>query len=197
MQCLSRRLASGVQILGVVFITASLLSAQNVDYLRDIKPLLANHCYACHGALKQEGGLRLDTALALHQGGDSGQAIDVTDASKSSLLVRVSAQDPQTRMPPEGKPLSSEEIARLTQWIRSGATGPNDELPQKDPLSHWAFQPPQAQLPPAYTSAENPIDGWLAKKARDLGVVPLGQASKRETDSTRDDRFDRSASHVG
>src|SRR5690349_1436240 len=49
--------------------------SQGVDYLRDIKPIFKERCYACHGALKQESGLRVDTAAAIRLGGDSGPAV--------------------------------------------------------------------------------------------------------------------------
>ena len=123
--------------------------ADEVDYLRDIKPLLASHCFACHGAFKQEGGLRLDTAQHIQHGGDSGSAVTTASPDSSLLLQRVASTDSTTRMPPEGKPLSAEQVALLTKWIHAGASGPADEQPQADPRQHWAFQPPQAILPPA------------------------------------------------
>ena len=80
----SRRLALVAVRLMVTLLAGTFLTinsspvgfaAETVDYARDVKPLLKNKCYACHGAFKQQGGLRLDTAEALHQGGDSGSPI--------------------------------------------------------------------------------------------------------------------------
>ena len=75
------------------------------DYLLAVKPLLQHHCYACHGALKQKGGLRLDTAAALLKGGESGPAVRPGEPSRSLLLERVQSVDPDEHMPPkhEGK----------------------------------------------------------------------------------------------
>lgn len=166
------------------------LSAEPPDYLRDIKPLLAANCYACHGALKQEGGLRVDTSDAIKLGGDTGVAIKPTDSAESLIIARVSSQDASMRMPPEGKPLTEQQIALLSQWIAAGANAPSDEQPQADPRQHWAFQLPQASLPQAslnrdslhqdMAGSNNPVDSWLYDKASKLGVEPLGQATKRE-----------------
>src|SRR5712691_10935814 len=73
-----------------------------VDYSRQIKPLLQSRCYACHGVLKQESKLRLDTAAFAIEGGENGAAIVVGDAAASSLIKRVSTTDESERMPPEG-----------------------------------------------------------------------------------------------
>ncbi len=100
------------------------LRAEEIDYLRDIKPLFATHCYACHGALKQEAGLRVDTAEAMRQGGDSGAAVVSGAVDASLLLQRISSTDATARMPPEGKGLSADQIAKVTDWIRGGAMGP-------------------------------------------------------------------------
>ena len=160
----------------------TIVVADEVDYGRDIKPILSTHCYACHGALKQEGGLRLDTAEAVKKGGDSGSPVSVQDTASSLLIERVASQDAATRMPPEGKPLTPEQIAKLSKWISSGAVGPDHEKPQADPRMHWAFQPPRATTPPVTAGAVvgNPIDDWLNVKAQSLGVEPLGCATKRE-----------------
>lgn len=72
------------------------------DYSRDIKPLLKERCYACHGALDQEAGLRVDTAALIRQGGDSGSAITPGDPVKSLLIARITDPDDTTRMPPRG-----------------------------------------------------------------------------------------------
>src|SRR5690606_19817207 len=113
----------GLAVLGLL--TAR--SASAGDYLTQIKPVLQERCYACHGALKQEAGLRLDTAVLIREGGDSGAAVVAGDAPASLLLDRVSATDESERMPPEGEPLKPGEIAALTAWIAAGAEAPADE----------------------------------------------------------------------
>ncbi|MEZ6114553.1 MAG: c-type cytochrome domain-containing protein [Pirellulaceae bacterium] len=75
-------------------------SSESIDYVRQVKPILESRCYACHGALKQEAGLRVDTAAAIIAGGDSGAAIAPSDSSASLLLTRIAATDEFERMPP-------------------------------------------------------------------------------------------------
>src|SRR6188768_214167 len=110
------------------------------DYAKDIRPLLKARCYACHGALKQKSGLRLDTVASMHKGSDDGDVIK-TDASL--LLARITAAKEDERMPPEGTRLTPEQITAFREWIAAGAPAPADDQPEPDPRAHWAFQPPQ------------------------------------------------------
>jgi hypothetical protein len=145
-----------------------------VDYLRDVKPLLARRCYACHGALKQKGGLRLDTAASMRAGGDSGPAIEPGQAQESYLIAAVTG-DAGFRMPPEGEPLSADEIDRLRAWIDTGAAAPADEAPQQDPSRHWSFRPPVRPPVPAHVQdpawLANPIDAFLAAEHDKRGLT--------------------------
>ena len=102
------------------------------DYLKDIKPVLKARCYACHGALKQEGELRLDTGAFLRAATDNGAVV----------LERISSTDVEFRMPPIGEPLTVGEISQFKQWIAEGADSPVNELADSDPADHWAFVPP-------------------------------------------------------
>src|SRR3954467_7923448 len=83
------------------------------DYAKEIKPLLKSRCYACHGALKQKAGLRLDAVSLMHKGGEDGDVL----AKDSLLLEKVASTDKDERMPPEGAPLTPEEVAKLKAWI--------------------------------------------------------------------------------
>lgn len=156
------------------------------DYGRMIKPLLAARCGACHGALKQESGLRLDTAASLRAGGESGPALVPGDAAASLILARVSDPDPATRMPPEGEaePLGSAEVAALAAWISAGAPAPSDEQPDLDPRQHWAFQPrlrpevPPVSLPAWQGRVRNPIDAFLARDHERHGLLPQAEAPR-------------------
>jgi mono/diheme cytochrome c family protein len=152
-------------LLGVLFGVGSLQAAEPPDYLREIRPILKERCFACHGGLKQEGSLRVDTAAAIRAGGDSGAAVEIGKAAESLLIARVSASDEEERMPAEGQPLTAEEIAKLTAWINSGAKAPVDEEPEPDPRKHWAFQLPQRTEVSRVGDPlwqQNPIDAFLA-----------------------------------
>ena len=171
----------------LLLLSSSLFADEHVDYIRHIKPVLIERCVACHGALKQEGGLRLDTALLAIKGGESGAAIVPGDSGASLLLNRVTATDASERMPPEGEPLKPDQIASLRNWIAQKAEAPVDEQPQRHPRDHWAFRSPtRATVPQIETpSAEqarwqhNPIDGFIASEHRRHGIVAQPEADKR------------------
>src|SRR3954462_10460519 len=91
-----------------------------VDYAKQIKPVLQARCYACHGALKQKGGLRLDTAALAIKGGKTATAIRPGDVEESVIIERASSTEESERMPPEGEPLKPAEIAALRAWIAQG-----------------------------------------------------------------------------
>src|SRR6516162_4690005 len=93
-----------------------------VDYVRDVKPVLAKHCTSCHGAQKQRSGLRLDTAKAALEGGNSGPAIVPGKSAESLLYKAITACEGVKVMPPKESPrLSAEQVALLKAWIDQGA----------------------------------------------------------------------------
>src|SRR4051812_37629692 len=81
-----------------------------IDYARQIKPILRQRCYACHGALKQKAGLRLDTGASIRRGGKGGPAVEPGHAEESPLIERVTDDTLGQRMPPEGSPLTAEQV---------------------------------------------------------------------------------------
>jgi hypothetical protein len=151
------------------------------DYLLAVKPLLQHHCYACHGALKQKGGLRLDTAAALLKGGESGPAVRPGEPSRSLLLERVQSVDPDEHMPPkhEGENLAPAQVALLEAWIAGGATSPPGEKPEPDPRDHWAFRPRARPPLPAGTDqswTRTPVDAFVAAQHAKMGLQPAPEA---------------------
>src|SRR4051812_49923907 len=97
---------------GLLGIAGALRAAELVDYLRDVKPILARRCTACHGAIQQKAGLRLDAAPLVRKGGDSGAPIEAGNAAESLLIEALTGAD-GWRMPPEGEPLATHEIATI------------------------------------------------------------------------------------
>ena len=145
-------------------------SASPIEFSRDIQPLLARRCFACHGPDTQEAGLRFDNEAAAMAVVDSGQrAIVPGDQAASEMLIRVTSSDPDLQMPPEGSRLSVDEVALLRQWISEGA-------PWQE---HWAFRslkPPQV---PAVPGAANPIDAFIKQGLASRSLpVPL-EADRR------------------
>lgn len=162
----------------------SIRAEDDAHYLSHVKPLLSKRCYACHGALKQEGGLRLDTVALILRGGDSGEVLAPGTPDSSSLLImRVSETEPDQRMPPEheGEALTAAEIAILQEWIAAGATGPAEEEPEADPKDHWAFRPVARPSPPSVENSgwvKNPTDAWIAAGHQGQNLVPQPEAPR-------------------
>ena len=119
-------------------------SAEDLEFFEQhVRPLLAEHCFACHGPQKQHAELRLDIHSRVLEGGETGPAIIPDKPEKSLLIEAVRRQS--LEMPPEEE-LSSEQIAILETWIQRGAPWP-EEIDQealdrnKAIDQHWAFQP--------------------------------------------------------
>jgi hypothetical protein len=164
-------------------ITTAGLSADGadkpVDYERDVRPLIHSRCVTCHGALRSQAALRLDTGLLMRKGGDSGAAVMAGEAAKSLLVERIASSDPDLRMPPEGDPLNAAEIALLTRWVEEGARSPANEKPLRNPNDHWAFTKPERPVVPDNSQFGNPIDRFLAARRKAHGLVAAPQASPR------------------
>jgi Protein of unknown function (DUF1553)/Protein of unknown function (DUF1549)/Planctomycete cytochrome C len=153
----------------------SMFADEQEHYLKSVKPVLQSRCFACHGALKQEANLRLDTVASMLRGGSSGQAIHSGDASTSLMVERIAAHEESSRMPPEGEPLLASQIEAIRKWLNDGAIAPPDEQPERDPREHWAFVAPIRPSVPQ-NGATNPIDAFLLEKHLEKGLVPQQDA---------------------
>src|SRR5437868_14962044 len=143
------------------------LRADAVDYLKEIKPLLRERCYSCHGALKQKKDLRVDTVAGMLKGGTDGPVIVPGDATGSEIIKRITSTDVEERMPPEheGQPLTAAQVSLLRDWIVAGAPAPSNEQGERDPTAHWAFR--ECVRPPVPAAASrawvrNPIHAFVA-----------------------------------
>ena len=145
------------------------------DYLAKVKPVLKEHCYSCHGALKQAGGLRLDTGRALRQGGDSGPAVVPGRPEESPLIERIAETDADARMPFEAPALAPSKVAALRDWVAAGAPSPEGEEPERSPKDHWSFRPlvrPSVPRTIGGAWAINPIDHFVAAGHERHGLSP-------------------------
>ena len=159
----------------------SVASEPAPDYQKQVKTLLKERCFACHGALKQKSNLRLDTGAAMRKGGDGGPAIEPGKAAESVLIERITETEPSLRMPPEGMPLTAQQIALLRAWIDAGAPTPENEQPEEDPRAHWSFQKPVRPVPPVVPNAaslNNPIDAFITARLATQGLTPRPLADK-------------------
>ena len=156
------------------------LSADEL-YQREIRPLLAQKCAACHGVLRQAAGLRLDFGGGIHQGGESGPAVIPGSPEQSLLLQKVTASDDTQRMPPagEGEQLNPQQLELLKTWIAAGAPYPADEHPPADPATWWSYQPIHAPAIPQANEnpwIRNPIDAFILQQHRQHGLGASAEA---------------------
>lgn len=119
-----RSLLTSVGCLAVLASAAP--AAEQVDYLRDVKPILAKNCIGCHGAGKAKGKLRLDTAAMALKGGRSGAAVVPGKSGESTLIQSVTDTGDVPKMPPKGR-LRADQVAVLKNWIEQGAKAPANE----------------------------------------------------------------------
>ena len=144
-------------------------SAPSVDFRRDIQPILTEHCAACHGGVKREGGFSVVSRKLLLAETDSGvPALVPNRPDESGLWQRITAEDPDERMPPEKPPLPRKSVELIRRWIEAGAPWPE----------HWAYAPIRR---PEITSEgeEHPIDYFVERRLREAGIAPSPLADKR------------------
>jgi hypothetical protein len=136
------------------------------DYLKEIKPVLKERCYSCHGTLKQKADLRLDTAAEM-----IGVKVIIPGAvDESELFLRITSEDDDERMPPEGHALTESQIAAVRDWIKAGAPHPENEVAEDDPRSHWSFQTIEKPAVPKIAGVTHPVDAFLAVKQQEKGI---------------------------
>jgi mono/diheme cytochrome c family protein len=161
---------------GMLTLTAVTSGAEPVSFDREIRPIFAQHCVACHGGVKQAGGLSFVYRDNVFAGGDSGApAVVPGDVVASYLVERVTDADPDMRMPPadHGRALSDAEIDNLKRWIAEGAAW---EQP-------WAFVAPQKVTPPHVINSDWPrgaIDHFILSRLEAAKLVPSPAADRAE-----------------
>ncbi|MCG3163469.1 MAG: hypothetical protein JMDDDDMK_04896 [Acidobacteria bacterium] len=169
-------------------------SAQEISFDRDIRPILAERCLACHGEKKQSGGLRLDAKSFAMRGGQNGPVIVAGKAAESRMYQRVAAENDDERMPPAGKRLSAAEVALLKLWIDAGAVWP-EKVGEKGRrgegenkrLRHWAWQPIKRPAVPStpvkirnpQSAIRNSIDAFISAKLAQAGLRMSPEADRR------------------
>ena len=147
-------------------------SSDQVSFSRDIRPILNQNCVPCHGGVRQKNGVSFifrEEALGVGKSGRRTIVPGKPDASE--LIARVTATDPEARMPYHGPPLPPQQIALLRQWIKEGAKWED----------HWAFVAPKPQaLPEVKRSgwARQPLDRFILARLEKEGLEPSAEADK-------------------
>ena len=173
----------------VWFLSAALAASAQVDFRRDVEPILARRCVPCHNASLSQNGVRFDEREAALAGGYSGPVIVPGKPDESKLILRVTSTKKGFMMPPAGPPLSPAEVAVLRTWIESGAHWPAQEnkaapaaapAPAAEPR-HWAFRPIRRPEPPDVVLrswVRNPIDRFILNRLEREGIQPSPEAPK-------------------
>ena len=175
------------------------LSPEQIQFFESqVRPILAEQCFGCHGDKKTKAGLRLDARSFALAGGDSGPAIVPGKPEESPLVAAIRYEGPE--MPPKGK-LAPRQVEALTQWVKMGAPWPGGGSPAAvvaEPAagirrpgyqvtdldrSHWSFRPLKRPVVPAIAGSAgpiHPIDAFLRKGLDARGLKPNPPASKPE-----------------
>nr|WKN34158.1 DUF1553 domain-containing protein [Tunicatimonas sp. TK19036] len=147
------------------------VSSDTVDFNAEVRPILNKKCITCHGGVKRSGGFSLLFRTEALSPNESGKpAIVPGDVQASEMIHRIKNHDPEERMPPEGDPLSKQEIAILTRWIEQGAHWED----------HWAYVKPQPiQVPDTDTDwGNNDIDKFVQRRLQQEQLTPSTEADK-------------------
>ena len=161
--------------LAVSFTSLPCLAADRIDFTRDIRPILSDNCFQCHGpdATRRKGDLRLDTREGLFQKSGGGTPVVAGKLADSELHIRLNTDDESLRMPPQksGKTLTPQQIELVRKWIEQGA----------DYSGHWAFTAPKRPVPPDVRSlawVRNPLDRFVVDRLEREGLQPAGEADR-------------------
>ena len=168
---------------------ASRESQAQLDFARDVRPILEQYCFECHGATKSRGRLRLHAPEFIRKGGESG-AIVIPGKSHDSLLIRrVLGLDGDDRMPKDADPLPEPVIAKLQAWIDQGAiiagqpfastSAADAETPAVE--DHWAYVKPKRPSAPSVATpawVRSPIDAFVLARLETEKIGPSAEAAR-------------------
>lgn len=156
--------------------SSCLTAADRVDFARDVRPVLSDRCFTCHGPDEgtRKAGLRLDTEDGAKKARGTHVPIAPNNPAGSEVIKRVTAEQPALRMPPTysgKKPLTEKEVAMLKTWIEQGAKW----------QSHWAFSAPERpQVPQVHNAAwvRNAVDNFVLARLEREGLTPSPEADR-------------------
>ncbi|MBK5293356.1 MAG: DUF1553 domain-containing protein [Acidobacteriia bacterium] len=159
----------------LLLLATAALAQRRVEFNRDVRPILSDKCFLCHGpdAVNRKIPLRLDSEAAAKADLGNRRAIVEGNPKLSGLMHRITAEKTAVRMPPaySGLKLSPEEVETLRTWIAQGARWEK----------HWAFNPPRRAEPPAVKQrgwVRNPIDAFILARLERAALAPSSEAAK-------------------
>jgi hypothetical protein len=173
-------------------VAASAQGAGKLDFNRDIRPILSDNCFACHGldAKKRKADLRLDLPEGAFTAIDGVFPIKPGDPEMSSIIQRIVSTDEDEVMPPPDshKKVTPAQVEILKRWIKEGA----------EYKKHWAFEAPvKAAPPPVKGMVKNGIDAFIQAQTGGGKAFAIAGSFEGDADSSGDARFDRPAADAG
>jgi mono/diheme cytochrome c family protein len=156
-------------------------ASAKVDFVREVQPIFAARCVACHGARKQAGGLRLHRRRDALAGGDDGLVILPGKGAESRLVQYVAGAVKDKAMPPGGPRLTDREIGLLRAWIDQGASWPESADEKATRSAHWSFRPVARPPVPSVRNKSwviNSIDAFVLAKLEAKGIKPSPPADR-------------------
>ncbi|MBT6851759.1 MAG: DUF1549 domain-containing protein, partial [Opitutae bacterium] len=170
-------MASGIFLIGFVLFHSLHLGAK-VDFLSEVRPILSDTCYKCHGpdSKARKAKLRLDKRTAAFSEKDGATPIVPNDLAKSEVIRRITSKDPDERMPPpdSGLELTTDQIDVLSNWVNEGADWPENDR-------HWSFIPPVRPKVPQTKNKDwprNGIDRFVLARLEKENLHPAHEANK-------------------
>jgi hypothetical protein len=172
-----RSLGTGTSIClsGGILIAGALAKTSTAASTADVVAIFRAHCMPCHSASEHAGGLALDSLAGINKGGASGPLFTSGKLDQSLLLIRLTSDKAGPRMPMGFKPLGTEDMQTIRNWIAAGGSA----APEK--TDHWAFiAPVKSHVPKVKTPkwVATPIDAYILAKLEKEGLGPSPQADK-------------------
>jgi len=160
------------------------LSPEQLEFFeKEVRPVLAEQCYKCHGPEKQKGELRVDSLEAMLKGSDQGPVV-VPGKPEESSLIKSIKHIGDAKMPEKAPKMPDAQISALEHWVAMGAPWPENDKQATTAASraakeHWSYQPIKAVPVPEVANAANPIDAFVISKLGEVGLTPSPRADKR------------------
>lgn len=159
--------------------------SRQIDFVKDVQPILNDSCVECHNAKKHKANLRLDNRADAFAGGDGGKSIEPGESKKSLLVVRILGQGEDEAMPFKKPKLSQAQIDTLVTWIDQGASWPaSADGAVAKTETHWAYVKPERPALPAIKDPKhaawvrNPIDAFVVARLEKEGLTPSPEAPR-------------------
>ncbi|RYD70230.1 MAG: DUF1549 domain-containing protein, partial [Verrucomicrobiaceae bacterium] len=169
-------------------VSARAIPPQEAEFFeKQVRPVLAEHCYRCHGPEKQKADLRLDSKAAILKGSDVGPVVVPGKPDESSLILSI-RHEGDSKMPEREDKLPEEKISALAEWVRRGMPWPEDNGPalssqQIAVQKHWSFQPvKRPEVPNPKDDAkwgQSPLDRFVLARLEAAGLTPAPKTDRR------------------